>query len=422
MQPPERSTDTRAGAPHIVVLSSLFPSAMQPGAGLFVRERAFRMGARFPLSVVSPVPWFPFQGLLRKLRPGSRPDAPRAETQRGFDVTFPRFFSVPMVLRRLDGVAMALGAWPRLRRLKREGRLDIIDAHFGYPDGYAAGLLGRWLDVPVTITLRGTESRHALDPRLRPLLAAGLKRADRVFSVSESLRQVALRLGVDAARTRVVGNGVDIARFYPLPQAACRAALKLPVEGPVLITVGGLVERKGFHRVMAVLPELLRDFPTLKYLVVGGPSPEGDWTEQLQQMARELQLQDCVKFTGPLPPDELRQVLSAADVFVLSTRNEGWANVFLEAMACGLPVITTDVGGNAEVVCQPELGAVLPFGDAPALAEALTKALTQTWDRAAIRRHAEANVWDRRIDDLEQEFRALAAPRPASAPRAVAQG
>lgn len=396
-----------AGAPHVVVLSSLFPHAGQPGAGLFVRERAFRLGERLPLTVVSPVPWFPFQRLLRKLRPGSRPDAPRQETQRGFEVRFPRFLSVPLVLRRLDGLAMALGAWPLLRRLRRDGRLDVIDAHFGYPDGYAAGLLGRWLDVPVTITLRGTESRHAQDPVLRPLLARGLKRADRVFSVSESLRQVALQLGVEPDRTRVVGNGVDIARFSQLPQADCRAALGLPAQGPVLITVGGLVERKGFHRVMAVLPELLQDLPTLKYLVVGGPSPEGDWTEQLKQMARELRLQDCVHFTGPLPPDALRRVLSAADVFVLSTRNEGWANVFLEAMACGLPVVTTDVGGNAEVVCRPELGHVLPFDDAPALAAALKKALRQQWDRAAIRRHAEANVWDRRIDDLMSEFHLL---------------
>jgi len=405
MRPPE----SQAGAPHIVVLSSLFPHEMQPGAGLFVRERAFRLGARMPLCVVSPVPWFPFQRLLRKVRPGSRPDAPQLETQRGFQVWFPRFFSVPMVLRRLDGLAMALGAWPRMRQLRREGRLDVIDAHFGYPDGYAAGLLGRWLGVPVTITLRGTESRHAQDPTLGPMLARGLKRADRVFSVSESLRQVALRLGVEASRTRVVGNGVDIARFYPLPQAACRAALKLPTDAPVLITVGGLVERKGFHRVMAVLPELRRDFPKLQYLVVGGPSPEGDWTEQFKALAQELQLQDCVHFTGPLPPDELRQVLSAADVFVLSTRNEGWANVFLEAMACGLPVVTTDVGGNVEVVCKPELGAVLPFGDAPALTRALHQALQRDWDREAIRRHAEANIWDRRIDDLETEFLSLGA-------------
>lgn len=401
--------------PQVVVLSSLFPSQVQPGAGLFVRERVFRVGARMGLAVLAPSAWFPLQGLLRKIRPGARPGAPRYEAQRGFDVWYPRFLAIPLLLRRLDGLAMALGAWPRMRQLKREGRLDIIDAHFGYPDGYAASLLGRWLGVPVTVTLRGTEDRHAKDPVLRPLLTRGLRRMDRVFSVSESLRQVALSLGVDAARTRVIGNGVDIARFYPLPVAECRAALKLPAEAPVLVTVGGLVERKGFHRVMALLPELRREFAGLQYLVVGGPSPEGDWTERLKQQCHELGLDDCVHFAGPVAPDALRQYLSAADVFVLSTRNEGWANVFLEAMACGLPVVTTNVGGNAEVVCRDELGTVVPFDRPDALHDAIRQALRRPWDRGRIREYAESNIWDRRVDDIEQEFRALLACKPERA-------
>jgi glycosyltransferase involved in cell wall biosynthesis len=96
--------------------------------------------------------------------------------------------------------------------------------------------------------------------------------------------------------------------------------------------------------------------------------------------------------------------LSAADVFVLATRNEGWANVFLEAMACGLPVVATDVGGNAEVVCSPELGTIVPFGDGVKLREALDDALRCTWDSAAIRRHAQANTWDRRVDELLRAF------------------
>lgn len=407
----DRSNDEAKPAgrvPHVVVLSSLFPSATQPGSGLFVRERAFRLGARLSLAAVSPQPWFPFQGLLRSLRPGARPGAPVYEQQRGFDVWFPRFLSLPLLLRRLDGLAMAIAAWPRLRTLRRAGKLDVIDAHFGYPDGYAAVLLGRWLRVPVTITLRGTEERHARDPVLGPRLAWALQRADRVFAVSESLRQVALSIGVDPSRTRVVGNGVDIARYAPMPKAACRLALKLPASAPVLIGVGGLVERKGFHRVMQVLPELRREFPGLQYLVVGGASPEGDWTAQLHQLAQELGLEDCVRFTGPLLPDELSRYLSAADVFVLATRNEGWANVFLEAMACGLPVVTTNVGGNAEVVCHAELGVIVPLGDADALLRALRQALRDPWDRNAIRRYAAANTWDRRIDVLEQEFNSLA--------------
>ncbi len=327
--------------------------------------------------------------------------------QQGNDVWFPRFFSVPSTLKRLDGLTMALGAFGRLRRLKQCGRLDLIDAHFGYPDGYAAGLLGKWLDVPVTITLRGTEQRHAADPVLRPYLTKALQRATHVFAVSESLRQVALSLGAMPQKVRVVGNGVDIDKFSPVPKQPEREALGLAADAPVLISVGGLVERKGFHRVLECLPQLRIEFPGLRYLVVGGPSPEGDWTERLKALAQSLALDDCVRFLGPVAAQRLHTVLSAADVFVLATRNEGWANVFLEAMACGLPVVTTDVGGNREVVSADALGEVVPFGDQPQLQAAIRRALLRHWDRTQIRSYAEANTWDCRIDDLEAEFMRL---------------
>ena len=403
-------------APHVVVLSSLFPSRLQPGSGLFIRERMFRVGRRLPLAVVAPSPWFPLQGLIRRWRPGFRPGAPQHELQTGVNVWFPRFPSLPGLLKRLDGWAMALGAWPRLRALQRAGRLDLLDAHFGYPDGFAATRLGRWLGVPVTITMRGTELRHAADATLRPLLKRALLDADRVFAVSDSLRQLALGLGVPPERVRVVGNGVDPARFRPADRTTARASLGLPADALVLVSVGGLCERKGFHRVIEAMPALRAQGTDAHLVVVGGPSPEGDWTDRLQAQVRDLRLADRVHFTGPVPPDDLHRVLSAADVFVLATRNEGWANVFLEAMACGLPVVTTDVGGNAEVVCRPELGAVVPFGDGPALTAALhaalQTALNHAWDRAAIRTYAEANDWEGRIDALEAEFRALCRAKP----------
>jgi len=407
-----------ADGPRIVVLSSLFPSAVQPGAGLFVRERMFRVGRQLPLAVVAPTPWFPLQSLLRRFKPGFRPGAPAHETQQGHEVWFPRFVSVPGVFKGLDGLAMALAAWPRLARLKREGRLDLIDAHFAYPDGYAATLLGRWLGVPVTITLRGTEQRQARDPALAPKLRAALERATRVFAVSESLRQVALGLGIAGDKVQVVGNGVDLARFAPLPRAEARAALGLAADVPVLVSVGGLCERKGFHRVIERLPALRERFPGLVYLVVGGPGPEGDLGPQLRAQVAAAGLDEAVRFLGALPPEALRGPLSAADVFVLATRNEGWANVFLEAMACGLPVVTTAVGGNAEVVCRAELGSVVPFGDGQALESAIADALARDWDADTIRRYAAANTWDRRVAELVAVFRTL--HRGAGAPAAAA--
>lgn len=382
--------------------------------GLFIRERMFRVGRQMPIAVVSPVPWFPLQALLRRWRPGFRPGAAPHETQQGVDVWFPRFFSVPGLFKRLDGLLMALGAWPRLRRLQRAGRLDVLDAHFGYPEGYAATLLGRWLRVPVTLTLRGTEARHARDHALARKLRQALQRASRVFAVSDSLRQVAIGLGVPPEKVRVVGNGVDLDKFSPLPRAEARRRLGLPLDAPVLITVGGLVERKGFHRVIELLPALRQRHPGLTYIVVGGPSPEGDMTLQLRQQSAALGLHDAVRFLGPLPPEDLRLPLSAADVFVLATRNEGWANVLLEAMACGLPVVATDVGGNAEVVCEAPLGLVVPFGDPEALRQALDKALCTPWDSTTIRAYAQRNTWDQRVQVLTEEFRALHAAASAA--------
>lgn len=393
--------------PHVVVFSSLFPSERQPQAGLFVRERMFRVGRTLPLAVVSPRPWFPFQAWVSRWRPGFRPGAHRQETQAGVQIWYPRFLSLPGMLKHLDGLFMALGAWPQLRRLRQQGRLDLIDAHFGYPDGYAATLLGRWLGVPVTITMRGTEQRHAKDATLLPRLRHALSQASRVFSVSQSLRATALALGIAEDHVRVVGNGVDLEKFNPVPQEQARRSLGVAVDAPVLVSVGGLVERKGFHRVIALLPALRERFPGLQYLVVGGPSPEGDMSTALHKQVVDLGLEDVVRFLGPVAPERLHLPLSAADVFVLATRNEGWANVFLEAMACGLPVVTTDVGGNAEVVCQPGLGRIVPFDDGPGLREAVADALVTPWDRPAIRRYAADNTWDSRVAVLIDEFRRL---------------
>jgi glycosyltransferase involved in cell wall biosynthesis len=112
-----------------------------------------------------------------------------------------------------------------------------------------------------------------------------------------------------------------------------------------------------------------------------------------------------------MPPEHLKTPLSAADLFVLATRYEGWANVFLEAMACGLPVVSTQVGGNAEVVCRDDLGTLVPFDDQFALTQQIHAALIRPWDRAAIQAYAGENTWDRRIETLIDTFRSIARPQ-----------
>lgn len=400
--------------PRLVVFSTLFPHPGQPNAGVFIRERMFRVAKVLPLTVVAPVPWFPLQSLIRLWRPHFRPAAPRREVQDGIEIWHPRFFSIPGLFKPLDGFFMALGSLPTLLRLQKHFRFNLIDAHFAYPDGYAATLLGRWLNTPVTITLRGTELRHASDPALRRRLVTALTRAAQVFSVSDSLKRLAVSLGIPADKILVVGNGVDTGKFFPMDRHEARSKLHIPPDAPVLISVGGLVERKGFHRVIDCLPALRQRFPGIHYLIVGGPSPEGDMRAELEAQVARLGLAGQVKFLGTMPSEALRLPLSAADVFVLSTHNEGWANVFLEAMACGLPVIATDVGGNREVVCRDDLGAIIPFGAQAALTMAMENALVRDWDRPAIIRYAEENGWARRVQVLTQTFQQLLVPAPVA--------
>ena len=401
--------------PRLIVFSSLFPNAVQPTAGLFIRERMFRVGKQLPLVVVSPKPWFPGQGLIRLFRPHYRPMPARMEIQSGFEVHFPRFLAIPGLFRGLDSLFMALASYSTLRRLKARGH-NLIDAHFAYPDGHAATKLGRWLDLPVTVTLRGTEMPQSRNPALVPRLREVFRDANKIITVSDSLRRLALSLGLSEDRGQVVGNGVDADKFAPVPRQEARTRYHLPVNAKVLITVGGLVERKGFHRVIACLPELLKTHPDLHYLVVGGPCPEGDMSQVLKDQVAALGLGDRVHFLGSIPPDDLKWPLSASDVFILSTRNEGWANVILEAMACGLPVVATDVGGNAEVVSRPDLGEIVPFDDQAALAEALERSLSKCWDATAIRAYAEDNSWDSRVAVLTGLFGQLvAASRPIPA-------
>lgn len=417
-----RGTSAERTATSVAVISSLFPRPSAPLAGIFIYERMRRVGARLPVTVLSPTPYFPGQWVLRLLDRNYRPPTPRRWRNGDTEISYPRFLAFPGLLRGMDARSIALCLFPHVRRLKENGGADVLDAHFAYPDGVAAALLADWLNLPYTITLRGSEPRLAQEPGHREQIGTAMRNATRVFTVSESLRRFAIELGAAESRTRTVPNGVDLDCFQPLDRARSRRSLGLPENGKVLITVGGLVERKGQHRVIDVLPELLTDFPDIHYVLVGGGSGEGDWTGRLEGLAREKGVSDRVHFLGQLQPEQLALPLSASDVFVLSSRNEGWANVLLEAMACGIPVVTTDVGGSREVVRNEDIGIVIPFDDRDALLAALRRALLASWDREAILAYARANTWDDRIQTLIDEFTTLASRNRGTATRELLRG
>jgi teichuronic acid biosynthesis glycosyltransferase TuaC len=202
----------------------------------------------------------------------------------------------------------------------------------------------------------------------------------------------------------MIGNGVDLEKFSRQDRGAARARLNIPLESQVIVSVGGLVEGKGFHRIVPLLPALKAQFPHLLFLVVGGGASHGDMLAQLKELVKVHDVEAHVRFCGSQLPSELKWFYSAADVFALATRYEGWANVFLEAMACGLPVVSTQVGGNAEVVPRSDVGTLVPFFDADAFSNALSHALNHAWDREGIVAYAKSNAWDRRVEQVIEVF------------------
>jgi teichuronic acid biosynthesis glycosyltransferase TuaC len=407
-QDPSLNPSQTPGKLRVLLFSTVFPNAVQPVHGVFVRERMKGLPeSAVEVEVVAPTAWFPF---VSGLRPGYRPPVPAQETQDGVTVHHPRFLSFPGVFKCLDGILLFLSTLPAVLRLHRRSRFDLIDAHFVYPEGLAAALHGLVLRVPVVVTLRGMLPLLMPYRLRRPQLRFALERAARVVAVAGSLKADAVRLGIPAERVRVIENGVDADLFRPLDRQEARRSLGLPEEGPLVVSVGTLAPRKGFHLVMEAMSLLKDRWPDLRFAVVGGAGAEGAMEKGLRDIAVRLGVADRVVFAGARQREELAAWYSAADVFVLASAHEGCPNVVLEALACGTPVVATPVGNVLELV-PAAAGRVVPR-EVPALAEALDDVLSRTWDRDRIRAGVEPRSWRSVGREVVEEFAAARRPSP----------
>lgn len=376
----------------ILSFTTVYPNAAQPGAGVFVRERLRHAAMLADVRVVAPVPWFPFG---HRITPQTRPRLSSRIESGEMEVLHPRFFSVPGLFKALDGLFLFLSSVAAIRRLKREGfDFDLIDAHFAYPDGLAAVLLGLMFRRPVVVTLRGTEVPLSSRLLRRLQIRFVLKRAARIVAVSRSLEDLARRLGAEVEKVVLIPNGVDGETFRPIPREEARRALGLAAEAKIVVSAGGLCRRKGHYRLVEIWPLVRREIPTAMLLIVGGPTAEGNETEMLTRMIREGGHESAVRLVGPKPHEEMPVWLSAADLFALATTNEGSCNAIREALACGTPVVTTPVGDNADVVCEPACGVLVQPDETCALARAVIEGLTRVWDRERVRSSVASESWD----------------------------
>jgi glycosyltransferase involved in cell wall biosynthesis len=380
----------------IVTFTNLFPSAQLPTHGLFVYERMRRVAAAsgLPWSVVAPVPHVPW--LLRTATYRQWARVASAETWQGVSVEHPRYRHWPGLLLRRQAAAMARGARAAVQALAARERI-VLDAHYLWPDGVAAGALARELGVPFTLTARGSDLNVlADDPVVAAAIAETAARAASCHAVSAALGdRFAAVAGLPRERIRDVRNGVDLDRFRPGDGAAARAQLGLPVTGRIVLGVGRLVAGKGF----VVAARAIAGLGGHLSFVLVGDGPER------AAIAAAL---PTTRFLGALPPDGVATACRAADVLVLPSEREGWPNVVTEALASGLPVVASRVGGIPQILGDPVpagIGALVAPRDVAGLAAALQQVLARPADRAVVRAFAERYGWAEPIATLVGVFR-----------------
>lgn len=334
-------------------------------------------------------------------------EIPEQEEIGGLTVYHPRYFLVPRISMPWHGISMFLGCLRTVEALHRRWKIDLLDAHYVYPDGMAAVLLAKYIGVPVAVSARGTDvNLFSTFPLIRPMIRWTLRQADGVLAVSAALKEVMAELGVDRNKIRVVPNGVDATRFQPVPVAEARRALGLPERSPIIVTVGSLIAVKGHDLLIQAFSKIAQRHDGLQLYIIG----EGTQRQVLERLVNELGLGGKIHFAGKRPNEELRFWFSAGTVSCLASGREGWPNVVTESLACGTPVVATRVGGVPEILNSEKVG-VLVDRTIDSMAAGLDLALKQTWNRAEISTRTRMRTWDVVAEEIEEFFGGLTTVR-----------
>ena len=363
----------------VLTLSTLFPDATRPNFGGFVERQTLSLAAHpdVDLKVVAPIGLPP--GILSRFRHyAPLAKLPHRESWKGVDVHRPRFTALPFTQGRYHVAALERALVPVLDAIRADFAFDVIDVSYFFPEGPAAVELGKRYGVPVSIKARGSDIHYwgAAQATAAQVLEAGRSGAG-LLAVSGAMKADMVALGMPADRIAVCHTGVDLDRFRPVDRTAAKAALG--IRGPLVMAIGGLLPGKGHDVVIDAVATL----PHVTLLIAGA----GPARSVLETQIAKLGIADRVRLLGAVPHADLPGMIAAADVTALASKSEGLANVWVESLACGTPIVITNAGGAHEVVTSPEAGRVTirdPLAFAAAISELLNDPPLPEATRAAV--------------------------------------
>lgn len=384
----------------ILTLSTLFPNTVQPNFGIFVERQTAGLAARdgVDVTVINPIgipPW----PMSVSLRYAELSALSHHEQWRGLNVYRPRFTLIPKYGGPYNPAMISRAVLPLVKKLHAQNPFDVIDAEFFYPDGPAAMRLSKALGIPFTIKARGADIHHwGTQKGCASQVLEAADKASGLLAVSSALRTDMTGLGMDTGKIMLHYTGLDQARFAPRDKAEEKA--KLGIAGPAILCVGALIPRKN----QALLIKALAKLPGVTLMLAGQGPSESDYRMQ----AVQLGVQDRVRFMGNIPHDDLSALFAAADVMALVSHSEGLANAWVEALACGTPIVASNVGGAPELIKSPDAGRIVEIELA-----AVTVAIQDLLDNPIPPHKVAASVahfsWAKNAEALEAFFRKLIA-------------
>ena len=390
---------------HVLSLSTLYPNAANPRFGTFVARSLEALAKRgdWRVTCINPIGIPPLVfGRYRALS-----ELPATGEEGGVVIHRPRFTLIPRIGARRNASAIVKAAYPLIEQIHAKRPIDVVDAQFFFPDGPAAASIAGALGRPLSIKARGSDITYwGKQDFAREQMLDAAKKATGLLAVSEDLADKMVRLGMSKNKITLHYTGLDRDRFRPLNHTQLRgqlaSALKfaLPDNAPLLVSVGALIPRKGQEFAIGALPQI----PRARLILVG----KGEDRAKLEAQADELGVSVRVLFAGSLDHDLLPLILSAADAMVLPTENEGLANSWVEALACGTPVVTTDVGGARELITDDVAGRLLTERSSEAVAQAVNTVLNNPPRRQEVAAFAERFSWEKNAAELAAHFEKIA--------------
>jgi glycosyltransferase involved in cell wall biosynthesis len=386
----------------VLSISTLFPNPVRPTFGIFVGNQMKAVVARgdVDLTMISPLGIAPFP-LSRREPYASLATVPRRSKAAGLPVLYPQFTLIPKIGGDSNPRGIARVVLPLARELHAQAPFDLVDAQFFFPDGPAAAIVAEELGLPLTVKSRGADIHYwGARPKARQQMLDAANHANRLLAVSEALGRDMVALGMPKGRIRVHYTGLDRGRFHPRDRAKARkavaASLGIPETGPLVVTPGALIERKGQRLVIEALSRL----PGARLALAGGGGDEA----ALRALANNLGLAERVHFLGIVTHDVLPALLCAGDVMALPSASEGLANAWVEALGCGTPIVITDVGGASELVTSPSAGQLVERS-ADAVAQGIAAVLADPPAQADVAANADRFSWDRNAENLVEIWR-----------------